>query len=114
MSDAPHLPELVEGSHDLLFSVPCNLVSSEMSSNFSPDELLDSIPVTDAEGRTVSIAELHEGSYYFHLPSELAADADLGNVYFEFRLRADLHDSWTSRLDDVKETQAILMLPVFH
>ncbi|CAN5567937.1 hypothetical protein BH10ACI2_BH10ACI2_13760 [soil metagenome] len=112
MPDISDLPDIIADSPDTLFSVPFSLVSSEMSFEYTVDEKLESIPVTDDEGKTVAIAELKEDVYYFHLPVDLATSVHLGTVYFEFRLRADLHNSWTSRSRRDEGTQAILMLSV--
>ncbi len=112
MSDSTDLPDIVADSPDTLFSVAYGLVSSEMSSDYAEDKKRDSIPVTDDEGKTVAIAQLKDDTYYFHLPVDLATEARLGNVYFEFRLRADLHNSWSSRQTREEGTQGILMLPV--
>ena len=112
MSDSTDLPDIVADSPDTLFSVPYSLVSSEVASDYAADEKSDSIPVTDDEGKNVAIAQLRDDIYYFHLPVDLATEAHLGNVYFEFRLRADLHNSWSSRKSRKEGTQAILMLSV--
>ena len=112
MIDSEALPALSSDSADSRFSVPYNLVSNKLWTEYEDDRKLETIPVIDSNGSIVAVAQLIEGSYDFHLPVHLATEAHLGNIYFEFHVKADFHDSVSTKETRDEDTQAILILPV--
>ena len=104
--------DVAADSPDTLFSVPYNLVSNKIAADYVADSKLETIPVVDSEGFIVAVAQLSDDRYDFHLPVELATEARLGNIYFEFRVNAYFHDSVSDKETRDKDTQAILILPI--
>lgn len=109
--DSQQLPEM-DSDADSLFSVPYNLVSSELAAAYVDDEKRETIPVIDSDGLIVTVARFHNDQYLFHLPLDIATEARLGNLYFEFSLNARFHDSISNKKGRDGDTKAILILSV--